>query len=108
MEYKKMKVKPIDEIREEILRIVRSICWDMDDKNPYSTCHYKTEDEAVNAFFSIEVGGEVEYDCPYDDHMLCAANEGGVGDCYHPEIPSCLDGKLTRPTVRDLIEEGLR
>jgi len=24
--------------------------------------------------------------CLYDDNFLCAANEGGIGDCYNPDF----------------------
>ena len=34
-------------------------------------------------------GVMVEKECQYNDHLLCGANEKGIGDCYHPDIPTC-------------------
>lgn len=49
-------------------------------------------------------GVGVEEECQYNDHMLCGANEKGIGDCYHPDTPTCHgEGTITRQaTIEDV------
>lgn len=72
----------LEEVREEIAEVILNICHDMMHSTSVNGMNYQTTDEAIDAFLSIPIGGEVS-------DSACRSV-----------------GKLTRPRLlRDVIEE---
>lgn len=108
----------IEQVREEIAKIVKEAVCDYDESTPELMHSDKCFDECAKGIWckknipiiadkilSTPVGGEVKTQCY---HKGWLGNEGNeIYGRYSKDCPTCNGtGKITRPrTLRDLIEE---